>query len=466
MIIENGYIKTRFSIQILSLFFLKQVSFAQTKIPADTIGLYLEFPVLDMPYQFYATRTTGSFFTGYANPSMAQSLAMSNNLYSTAHYGINRGVRLKNEFFRKLLGSALVLGFDLISLYAPFGMGWLHEEYHRAVLTRREINSFNDMNTFPFGQATVSVRKIDDEDLIRLSDQHTFDFIRLQSAGLEAQYHQIQSLQKNNFYYNQALPHIPLYWLSTLNAITYVIQSASAEDFDPLIDEANEKEGADISKRDFTGPDFTAWVSALFNPDRPYKERGIHPSGVGINRYIKPSELSTDELAYLKRQGNLQWINLLSPHLFGFPKIKLKSTAQGDHYGNIAIRHLLTSFGNDICLDLFYQTPKNNYFFSLHNFNNLNASFFGLEGAVIDRPFYFNKIMVSGRGMVWTQPRNQSFTTSDASLGGLLSIRSAFVLGAWWPYFEIEAKTKGWVMGNVFLEENISFRGGLSLRFR
>lgn len=454
------------SLWILLVALSAQFGIAQVHKHQDTVGLLLEFPVIDLPYQNYAARTTGNFISGYANPSMAQSLAMCNNLYYSAHYGIKKLVKTENEFLRILFSNTLAAGFDALTFYVPFGFGWLHEEYHRAVMTRREINSFNDMNTFPFGQELISVRKIRDEDLIRLSDQYTADFIRLQTAGLEGQYHQIQTLQKQNFYYNQDLPHIPLYWLSTMTNIIYVNQSGSADYFDKVIDEANAKEGVDIARRDFTGPDFTAWVSALFNPDRPYEARGTHPSGVGINRYIKPSELSPDELRYLQRQGNLQWLNLISPHLFGFPKIKLKSSDNGEYLGSFAVRHLLTSFGNDISLDVFYQSPRHNLFFAFHNYNNLNATFFGLEGALIDKPFFENKLLLSSRAMLWTQPRNHSFTTKESALGGLLAFRGSYGFGAWHPYLEIEGKTNGWVMGNVFLEENISARCGLSLRFQ
>lgn len=456
--------KTRPLTFIFVLLLFKQVCLAQTKNNIDTIGLFLEFPLIDLPYQCYATNTTGNFFAGYANPSMQQSLAMSNNLYSSAHYGIKKLIKIKkSNFLRILVNNAVAAGFDLFTFYTPFGFGWLHEEYHRAVMTRREINSFNDMNTFPFGQRTVSVRKVKDEDLIRLSNNHTYDFIRLQTAGLEGQYHQIQTLQKTDFYYNQDLPHIPLYWVSTMTNIIYVYNSSEASVFDKLIDEANQKEGTDISKRDFTGSDFTTWANALFNPDRPYEDRGIHPSGVGINRYIKPSELSPEELNYLKKQRNLQWLNILSPHLVGFPKIKLKSSEKGNYYGSFAVRHLLTSFGNNISLDIFYQTPKNNFFFALHNYNNLNSSFFGIEGAIINKQFLNNKVLVSGKGMIWTQPKNQSFTTKEASLGGMLSMRGAYLRGIWLPYIELEGKTRGWVMGNVFLEDNISIRCGISL---
>jgi hypothetical protein len=457
--------KTKLLITLLTLCVLQQAGVAQSQKNADTVGLFLDFPIVDVPYQHYAAKTTGSFFSGYANPSMAQSLAMSNNLYAAAHYGIKSIITIEDEFLRILLTNAIAAGFDALTFYVPFGFGWLHEEYHRAVMTRREINSFNDMNTFPFGQTTVSVRKIRDEDLIRLSNHHILDFIRLQAAGLEGQYHQIQMLQKNNFFYNQDLPHIPLYWLSTVNTILYVLQSGTDE-FDQIIDDAHQKEGSDISKRDFTGPDFTAWVSALFNPERPYEARGKHPSGVGINRYIKPSQLSQNELQYLQRQGVLQWLNLLSPHLFGFPKIRLDSTERGEYFGSFAVRHLLTSFGNDISLDIFYQSPENNLFFSLHNFNNLHAPFWGIEAAIIDKTLFNDTFLLTGRGMLWTQPNNQSFTTTEGSVGGLIGLRGSYTVGALLPFLELEAKTKGWVMGSVFLEENVSLRCGLSVRVK
>ncbi|MFN4081383.1 MAG: hypothetical protein ACK4NS_10825, partial [Saprospiraceae bacterium] len=380
--------------------------------------------------------------------------------------GIQKAIRPKNIFWRKFLTFGAVLGFDFISLNVPLGTGWLHEEYHRAVLTRREMNSFNDINTFPIGKSIVYVRKVKDEDLIKLSDQYTPDFIRLQSAGIEAQYQQVQQLQKNNFFYNQSLPNIPLYWLITLNSALYVLNSSSPDEFDATLEEANKLEATDISKRDFTGPDFTAWVNSLYFPDRPYADRGPHPSGLGINRYIKPSALSDEEIQYLRKQGVLQFLNLLSPHLFGIAKIKVKSSPKGDHYGNFAVRHLLTSFGSDLSFDVFYQTPRNNLFFSLHNYRNLNAAFFGLEGALIDKPLFDRSLLFSGKAMVWSQPKDQSFASKEGAFGGLLSVRGAYPFGRWAPFVEVEGKTKGWVMGNVFLDENISLRGGLALRIK
>ncbi|MBK5277653.1 MAG: hypothetical protein JJE09_02200 [Bacteroidia bacterium] len=101
---------------------------------------------------------------------------------------------------------------------------------------------------------------------------------------------------------------------------------------------------------------------------------------------------------------------------------------------------------------------------SIHNYNNRNNSFLGLEGAIIDIPLLANKFLLSPRAVVWIQPKDQSFTTTNGSLGGLLNLRGSYKLGLIYPYIEIEGKTAGWAMGNVFLEDNISLSMGLSLR--
>jgi hypothetical protein len=250
--------------------------------------------------------------------------------------------------------------------------------------------------------------------LIRLHNSNIQDFIRLNSGGLEGQYHQIQALQKFNFYYNEDVPNLYHYWLNTFNSIFYVLSSAIPDQFDEDIDNWNLKEKK-IPDRDFTGPDFTAWTKALFNPTEPYEARGIHPTGVGINRYIKPSQLNDNEKKFLIKQGRLQFINLISPHLFGFSKIKLKN--EEDYYFNFAFRHVLTSFGYDVFLDIFYQTTKDNLFFAIHNYHNYKASFWGLEASLIDKKIPIENVLITAKGIVWTQPKGQSFTDKKSELG-------------------------------------------------
>ncbi len=412
-----------------------------------------------MPYQRLARQTTGGVLSGYANPSMSQSLALSNNFYSAAHYGINQLIRPASEFQRILLRNVASAAFDAFSFYLPFGYGWLHEEYHRAVLTRREADSFNEMNTFPFGQDVVAVRNVRDEDLIRLADEHPRDFVRLMAAGLEGQYHQVQTLQQQNFYFAQDLPHIPLYWLSTFTNIIYVNQAGSSY-FDDKIAEVNAREGTNVARRDFTGPDFTAWADGLFFPDRPYAERGLHPSGVGIDRYVRPADLSPEARAYLQKQGRRQWFNVLSPHLFGFARLRLAPKLRGDYFGNFAVRHVLTSFGESLSINLFYQSPRFNLFVSSHRYANNERPFPGLEVAVLEYGCG-TRWWLTGRAMGWLQPENQAFDALQAAAGGLLSLRARYRTGTVFsPYVQVEGKTAGWVMGNVFLEPNVSVEVG------
>ena len=59
-----------------------------------------------------AKNTTGNFFKAYGNPSMKQSLQISNNLYSSVHLGIDKGINLKNEFMSKLIESVAITSFD------------------------------------------------------------------------------------------------------------------------------------------------------------------------------------------------------------------------------------------------------------------------------------------------------------------------------------------------------------------
>ncbi|MCS6969336.1 MAG: hypothetical protein RMJ44_12285 [Cytophagales bacterium] len=434
----------------------------------DSIKLLLEFPLIDFPFQQHATETRGNFIVGYANPSMKQSLAISNNFYNAANYGIKKITdRINNSSIRFLAANGAALLFNLLTTNIPFGVAWLHEEYHRAVLTRRNINSYNDVNSFPIGKNILYVRRIKDEDLIRLYNNHRPDFIRLMSAGLESQYNQVQTLQKQNFFYNLNNPNLSIYWLHTVNNVFYVLDSSNPNgDLERDVAERNRIE-RDILERDFTGPDFTAWVDALFYPNKPYEARGVHPTGIGINRYITASQLTDEARQYLQRQAALQVVNLFSPHMFGIRRIKLKKTEVGNYYGNFAFRHILTSFGVDACLDIFYQTPRNNLFFSLHRYHNYKNAFFGIEGAIIDKPLLSNRILFCGRTMIWSQPENQSFYTSKAALGGLISIKGTYQTHKWFsPYIEIEAKTKGWVMGNPFIDENVSVVTGIAVRLR
>lgn len=436
--------------------------------------LVLNLELIDFPYQLDASKTVNngnvtfsSFLKGYANPSMQQSLQLTTSLYSGLHYGIDK--LFKTESYaewsksKRFWHNMTILASDYLLITAPGFDGWLHEEYHRSVMTRFGVNSYNDMNKFPIGAETVSVSHVTDEDLIRFKQQSSSDFIRMHVAGIEGEYLLAEQLQKNNFFYNQNASHQFAYILNILNAIVYVNISSNSLFADEMTDQMNARETT-TPVRDFTGLDFTGWTYDLFRPNEPYTSRGTHPSGLGIDRYIKVSDLNNDELNYLKKQGSLQWLNLLSPMIFGFKDIKLNENGL---YGNFAIRNYLTSFGNDISANIFLKSKNYNYAFTLHNYNNYEHYFPAFEMELVDfiQPIGQHLLYVTPRAILGLQPFEQNFTTNKSAFLGLLECKIEYKTRSNLnPYIELSAKSKGWIAGNEFLSSNLSARLGLSMR--
>ena len=436
---------------------------------SDTIyksKLKLDLQLFDLPYQITAGNTVGkSFFSSYANPSMSQSLHLTTSIYSGVHYGLHTlfDNKIRDPKLRYIL---YVIGFplcDFVLYYAPGGSGWLHEEYHRAVLTRFGVNSFNQMNTFPIGKSIVSVNRLKDEDLERFKANSSADFVRMSAAGIEGEYLLIDQLQRNNFFHEQKLMNEGVYLLSTLNSIAYVFISSSPKMSNGILDEMNAKE-TKISSRDFTGLDMISWTYDLFHPNEPYNDRGIHPTGLGIDRYRKIEHLEKHEFKYLKQQRYWHCLNILSPMILGFRSISLKN----GYSGNIAFRHFLTSFGTDISLNIFLKKSTYNFVFAYHNYMNYKHVFPAIETEMVDYPLFYKKlnIFLSPRIMVGVQPRNQEFRTSKVDFLGLIGCRADFrICKNFFSYLDVQAKTKGWVAGNVYLNDNVSVKVGFSARF-
>ncbi len=455
---------------------LRKIAIGQINDSILQPSLKLDLTLFDLPYQFDAGKTVnngnltfGSFFKGYANPSMSQSLSLTTDLYSAMHFGIDRIFKVKDKyrgkrfmFWRKLLNLGLIGVADFFTLSAPGFGGWEHEEFHRAVMSRFHVNSFDDMNTWPIWQNLVYVNSVTDEDLIRFKKESPYDFIRLPAAGIEGGYQMIDKLQRENFFYDQYLSHEVFYNILTINSVLYVESSASPG-MDEIVDKINNSE-KEILDRDFTGFDFSAWVYDLFKPTQPYEDRGVHPSGNGIDRYIKTTDLTSEELSYLKKQGKLQWLNMISPMMFGLNSIKINN----DLKFNFAIRNYLTSFGNEISLNVFLKIKEINGIFRYHHAKNYHSDFPAIEAELFEQPFTFmeNDFLLSPRIIIGVQPKNQSFFTEKLEFLGYAGCRIDWIQKQINPWVEMSVKTDGWIAGNEFLSSNISLRMGLSARFK
>jgi hypothetical protein len=196
----------------------------------------------------------------------------------------------------------------------------------------------------------------------------------------------------------------------------------------------------------------------------------VHPSGVGIDRYVAPRDLTADERAFLAREGRLQLLNFADLNLLGIDGFTMKNPWNGGALRfNATASHYLTSFGHTVDLNLFMKQGDLNLYVVGRRYSNGARSFPGVDAQVLNAP-----VTIAGRGFeisprlaMWMQPEDQAFRTTSAAPGALASIKirpaSASLVTT---FVELEAKTAGWVAGNVNLGSNVSLRMGGSLRLR
>lgn len=425
--------------------------------------IILNYNFIDLPFSRKSIELSGIGGI-FANPSMSQSLNVSSSFYSFTREGLYRSM-MKNNSLKDYYKLIAIMVDVLAYLPVPLTSGWLHEEFHRAVIDKHDGYSFNEMNNFPIFKSVISVNKVKDEDLIKLKKNKPADMVRMSLAGTEGEYLLVNLINKVAFFNNaKSVSFIPFF--ATVNSSFYVIMCSRK-----YIDEQNDKmykaTGRNIAKRDLVGFDFLAYTYDLFRPDEPYQNRGIDPSGVGVDRYIKRSQLTHNELSYLKLQGYLQFINFINPLSLLHTSFTIQEKENGDDTrANLYFNHWLSPFGYDISATGLLHYNRHNYAFTLHNYANNYKWFPGIEvetyNYLIGEGKLKHAIPVSARAMLWLQPKNQFFFAKSGSLGGFIETKIYYPASKHFqPYISVSAKTNGWVQGNVYLEKNISAEFGL-----
>ncbi|MDR0910670.1 MAG: hypothetical protein LBM77_13010 [Spirochaetaceae bacterium] len=432
------------------------------------VELKLDFPLFDLPYQIEAGRTIGyGFFGSYASMSMNQSLAIATDLHSAIHFGMDKLYEIipwNNEIKDPIMFIGNIIPVYIFETYLPFGAGWMGVEFRRSILSRFDVSSRTAY--YAFGGY-----HIDDIELEQFKAGNPIEFTRMNSSYLEGKILFADIMQRNLFFYN--LPeYVNITTVMTNLFVFGDLFAASTATYYPqiykIIDNVIYKNDSVERTRGIAYIDSFNWVYDLFRPNEPYEVRGSHPSGNGIARYITWEQLDDDERKYLVTQGWLDYLNFASPILFGFRSFPLGDSGLT---GNFALHHYLTSFGFDITANAYLKYDIFNMAFTLHNYINYQNYYFALEGELLDFPIRFAdnfSLLLNPRVMIGMQPENQVFKTDNAEFFGLLGCRVDFAIGetaTYLPYFEISAKTDGWVAGNEYLESNVSFAAGLSMRF-
>ena len=414
----------------------------------------LDITLVDAPYN--------TAHDGVRVPSMRQTLDLSVAAYELAHGGVER---LFGR--RRTLGKIAVALFDLVTtveVTLPLTDVWVHEEFHRAALGRRGVDSFDDVYRLDVGASVIAVSRVKDADLVRIKRDHPADWVRVNEAGIEGELTLVRELERRRFFGHSTAFHLPLYWIAKGSSAGYVA-SADWADVDADTDEMNRHDGANVAKRDFTGHDFLAWVYDLHRPAEPYDARGVHPSGVGIDRYVKRADLTAEERRFVRRQGRLQLLNFADPFLVGLNRgITLRGGATPLR-ATASLGHFLTSFGHTVDANILVARGDVNAAVTFHHYRNGARAFPGVEADLLDLPVAIGgrPVALSARGALWLQPDDQRFRTTDAAPGGLASLRLRTRVGSRLAAFaEVEAKSAGWVAGTPYLTSNAALRVGVS----
>ncbi len=452
--------------------------------------LILDFMLLDVPYIKYSAQARSNYkasvpisqsvdpgFNDYAlspfiSPSMPQIISYTSSYYNTMNYGIAIGWNKlfdpkKKKSFKiyNAFGSEITAALALIlTSKVPFAAGWAHEEFHKNTWTPIGVGSRDEIWNFDLAPDALSyVGSIYDEDLATFKKKDPSGFVRMGAAGIEAQYLLSERIQTQDFLFHTNLPNLAVYWGDFFVSWDYVNRAHTKETIGEHSENYNDE--SNPLKRDFTGNDFTAWVYDLYNSKESYADRGIHPTGIGIDRYRDYNDLSSAMLDYVEKMANRQWLNIINPFMFRVPEIRVHESLAL----NLAVRHYLTSFGDDIQLDIYLNYKNHKSIVTFHKYSNHDREWYsGLEMNTYITYITFKESNLIGniRGMIWSQPDNQSFFTEESQMGGLISFKVAYQnRSVFQPYLEIDTKTNGWVAGIPYLKKKISTRFGFQSEF-
>jgi hypothetical protein len=411
-----------------------------------------QWPLLELPFNTE---------TPYAWPSMQQSLQLSSSFYQTTHTLLKRS--FESRHMPELNEKITIIGFDLLSSYLPLGNSWMHEEWHRAVMTHRQIQSQNDVYKMRLFGDLISVSHVEDEDLIRLKKDFPADQVRLSEAGMEAQTEQNLYLEKAQFFDHSPSWDAVILWSNAIGNWGY-IHSCNDSGSTQQTKDLNQQDGSDVSARDFTGLDCLGWVYDLYRPDEPYQNRGPHPSGVGIDRYRRLDQLTDDERYFLKKQEWLSALTLVDPFLLGFRRFQTEVGGEPLEW-NAKLQHFLTSFGYDVDLVLFLTFRDTHFLVKSHQFFNTKKYFPGLSLELYKWPLG-RKFLVSPGVSLWEQPLDQRFDATNGAVGGAFDMTLSYLASeSIQPYIYTSVKDRGWKAGDVELGRGFLVGTGLSVVF-
>lgn len=425
---------------------------------AATGPLRLELPLLDVPYDVAH---------GYRVPSWAQATAVARNLHTGTSWAVDlafergcAGGACGSPAGRWALEWAALLGLTALEDRLPLFLVWAHEEYHRAVLGQYGIDSRDDIWDVRLDTSSINVSGVPDAQLVALKRDHPADLVRLSAAGMEGDVELARAIEGDDFLdgtdWRRDL--VTLAWLraSVVRYMWYCDTSAVTRTTN-----ADDLREPDPLRRDIVGYDCDAWAYDLQRPDEPYEARGPHPTGVGIDRYRRPTDLTPAERRLLVQAKWLSLLDLADPAMLGVRwGVPL---APPDWRMTGALAHQMTSSGQAVTLDLYARGPGAGWRATARLYLSERLWLPGLELARVRARATLRgvRLEVTPSVGVWLQPAHDRWDDGSARPGAVARLRVAWLPGGRVSGFaEVLAKSAGWLAGSPELGPGLEARVG------
>ncbi len=439
---------------------LRTAAAAPSSLPAPE--LRLPFTLVDVP-----DMTRGVV------PSMHQSLDLTYAVDRLALHGIRSAAYAmfpEDHQAGARQGVGLAMAYGTSGLLVFFN-AFTHEEWHRAVLSRREVSSRNGwFHPEAWRGGAISVDHVSDTDLAQLKREHPADYVRLPMAGMESTAAFVDRLHSQRFlrghdghwwkgvYFGDSYT-APLVQVQLALDLSYHLR-CNTDSGDAFTDQRT-LEDVDPDLRDFTGLDCNAWAYDLQRPDEPYEARGPHPTGPGIDRYRSRSDLTAEEQVWLRRATRLQSLHLLDPQLFG---IDAFSAGQGRRF-MVAASPAITPFGVSYGVRAAYsENPSTPQPLSVRGTVRVHqsATLVLPEVSATVQKAVVPAVVLEGLGAVWLQPEDLRFDAERGQLGGRLAMTGRWLAT---PHFDIwatiDGKSAGYQLGVIDLDAAVTGRLGV-----
>ncbi len=379
------------------------------------------------------------FNTEYAWPSSEQALSLSKCFYQSANYGISKLWPI-NSVGYEIMKNLPPFVFNVFTAKMPLSEIWLHEHGHRigAFMMGAEAEVIMkpfDYSYMPRAKGSWSSDKSKFKEIYNTKRAFLSHSI---SAATELGVELAVDMQKDQFFYQTHLPNISIYFLSLGHLITYLMLDAAS---------ASEPETEEHAM------DFGHWLYVLKRIKVDEEQATMLTSEKFTPKWSK------EEIDYLNTQFTLSFLNLFNPMLLDFNSFETNGIRW-----NAFLNYFATPFGNDVVTNFLFQRGDLQSHLTLHILNNEKKTFMGMGIEVIRYPLITNLTM-NGKLQIGQQPKNLLHQDEESRTTALAGIGLLYGQDFWEFKTNITYKTKGWIIRNPYLEENISLYSGLGFVF-